>query len=60
MKKYIRYIYQQNQGDREMLKYKLNSFGFYCLNGPDGIFVYAIDSTPRTLKNWFLGLFKGK
>jgi hypothetical protein len=58
MKKYIRYLYLPNQGDREQIKYNLNDLGFYCLNGPDGLYVYAIDDTPRTLYNSILDTFK--
>lgn len=54
MKKYIRYLYESNQGNRERLRIDLNNLGFYCLNAPDGLFVYAIESLPQTFLRWLL------
>lgn len=55
MKKYIRYIYEANQGDREKMRADLNELGFYVLNGPDGLFVYAAEATPSTFWQWLKG-----
>lgn len=60
MKKYIRYLYEPSYNERESIKDRLNRLGFYVLNAPEGLYVYAIADTDRSLIGWFKGLFKGE